>query len=111
MKKTEYLVFRIQGALIIAGVAAVGVFAIALVAWLGGGARAADAGTYLAAAPLYVGALAVVTNSPIARLFRHVENWFLLIVVTVFVTIPYWIVVFPAQLLALKAGWVMRVDD
>lgn len=111
MSAFRYLVMRASGVAIVVGLSmAVGLI-IGLILWLSDGAHGAAAGKDLVAVPLWLGAVAVITHTPIGRaISRGLDNVVVLVIVTVLVTLPFWLVVFPVRSVAQWLGWVVRVD-
>jgi hypothetical protein len=112
MKTFQYVVMRAQGIVIIVGLCMALGGLLGLIAWAANGAVGSNIAGYLLGVPIYMGTLALITNTPIAKsIARDVESMVAIIILLLLVTIPFWTLVFPVQMFAFKLGWIQRADE
>lgn len=110
MKTFDYVAMRAQGIAIVVGLCVALGLVLGLLWWISEGAVGHRFPVYTLGSALYVGVLALVTNTPIARwIARDLENFVAIIVLLILVTVPFWVLVFPMQALALRLGWIHRI--
>lgn len=107
----RYHILRAWGiAIVVAMCMGVGLV-IGGVHWIAGGAHGGDAGANLLVLPLCLGIVALLTNTPIACVaMREVEHWVAMLLLFALIAIPFWVVVYPVQVIGLRLGWIERGD-
>lgn len=109
MRVFDHVVTRALGTAIVVGLTVAVAFGFGLAVWLGRGATGAEAASWLVVPPAYLGAVALLANTGAARwLANEVDNGIALALLFVFVAIPFWICVYPLQLVAVRMRWAER---
>ena len=106
MGKLQFVAMRAEGILKVVLLSAAWASVIGLIIYLVNGGR--EPGLILAFGAAG-GSIAFITNTGLGRwLANNVEGWGVLILIPIIVI--HYVVVWPVTLLALRQGWVVRMD-